>query len=696
MNVSDFAATAHGSERRQRFRHVGLLAGMALALMVGLPVHAQGDAANGNADGAAATRLAPIGSALSLDTITVTSSTASGYAIDVQNAPASVSVVTQEELQQNAYRDVQAALRDVPGVYLNSSPTGKGGSGEISLRGMDSKFTLILVNGIPQRSDQMYYNGYGQGSEFGWLPPVTAIERIEVIRGPMSTLYGSAALGGVINIITKPVADEWSGTVDTGATFQENPDSGNYYQTSLSASGPLVDDVLGLRFSADVFQRKEDDIASGYAGYLRRNANIGLDWVVNDNNQLSVELGFGRQDTHAGAKMSSSRGNDMDLRTERTSQTVRHELEWGERWTTRSYLQHARVDMDSGYQSRYERTTVNTETVLPFSDHLFTLGAQYRLQQIMHDPDRALGAEGLERWDAALYAEHQWFMTQDFTLTWGLRYVYDEFYGGELVPRIYGVYKLTPQLSLKGGVSAGYRTPNLKQGDSFWVEGGCGDHSCRDVGNSELQPESSVTYEAGLYYQSTKGLRTSITLFHTDFDNKIAKQEICESSKTAPTCMYLGEGPFPSVNQYVNVSEARVNGVEFAIDVPVTPTFDVSASYTYTDSERQSGENEGFPLSDQPEHLVTLGLDWQPRPDTSVWLNTRIQSETLEVPGRGDSIDESRPGYGIVDVGANYQFDNGFVIYGGVYNVLDKDITIDEFDRILDGRRYNIGVRYSF
>lgn len=676
------------SGRHRRCRPIGFVVGMALALAIGTAAQAQTQSNNSTLS------LDSAGSSLSLKPITVTSSTASGYAIDPQHAPASVSVVTQEELQGKAYRDVQQALRDIPGVFLNSSPTGKGGTGEIRMRGMGSKYTLLMVDGIPLDASQAYYNGYGQGAKYSWLPPVSAIERIEVIRGPMSTIYGSAALGGVINIITKPVADEWGGTFSAGTTIQENQDSGNIYQSNFRVSGPLIENVLGLRLNAGVHNREEDNFADGYPNYLRRNIGLGLDWAVNDNNELTFEFGFGRQDTNGDPEESG----ETDFRTERTRQTIRHELDWNERWTTTSYIQRAEVTQsDSGNQSAYERITANTETVIPFNNQVLTIGSQYRLQHIDHDAQRALGQETLERWDGALYAEHEWFLTDNFTLTTGLRAVYDEKYSSELVPRIYGVYDITQTLALKGGVSAGYRTPNLKQSDSNWLEGGCGPRNanCRDVGNSNLEPENSTTYEIGLYYQANNGLSSSLTVFHTEFTNKIDKVAICATEPNAPTCFYQGLGGFNQVNQYQNVGEAQVDGVEVALHVPMTHDLSVDVSYTYTDSEITSGEHAGSPLNDQPEHLATIGLDWQASDASEFWLQARYQSETRSTYGRRGPTD-IYPDYAMVDVGASHQLTDQFTIYGGVYNLLDKDIADEEFGRYLDGRRYNIGVRYSF
>ncbi|PQQ39874.1 ligand-gated channel protein, partial [Photorhabdus luminescens] len=137
------------------------------------------------------------------DTIIVT--TAAGFQQKIEDAPASISVVSREQLETKAYRDVTDALKDVPGVVV----TGGASNSDISIRGMSPQYTMILIDGKRVDTRGTRPNSDNSGIEQGWLPPLAAIERIEVVRGPMSSLYGSDAMGGVINVITRKVQKEW-------------------------------------------------------------------------------------------------------------------------------------------------------------------------------------------------------------------------------------------------------------------------------------------------------------------------------------------------------------------------------------------------------------------------------------------------------------------------------------------------------
>lgn len=119
--------------------------------------------------------------------------TAGGYEQNIADAAATISVITKEELENKSYSDVTDVLKNVPGVYVN----GGGSNQSISIRGMGASYTLYLIDGKPMQDNQAFSpNGSGGGNQINFLPPLEAIERIEVVRGPASSLYGSDAMGG--------------------------------------------------------------------------------------------------------------------------------------------------------------------------------------------------------------------------------------------------------------------------------------------------------------------------------------------------------------------------------------------------------------------------------------------------------------------------------------------------------------------
>src|SRR5690606_12674404 len=124
--------------------------------------------------------------------------TAAGFEQNVKDALASITEITREELEKGAFNDLTDALKEVQGVTV----TGAANENDILIRGLPGNYTLILVDGKRQNTRNSRPNG-SSGLEQSFIPPISAIERIEIVRGPMSSLYGSDAMGGVINIITR-------------------------------------------------------------------------------------------------------------------------------------------------------------------------------------------------------------------------------------------------------------------------------------------------------------------------------------------------------------------------------------------------------------------------------------------------------------------------------------------------------------
>lgn len=194
---------------------------------------------------------APAAEATETQSIVVT---ASRLAQKVTDAPASISVVTRKELASRPYLTLLDALRDVEGVDIGETRD-KAGAGSISIRGMGADYTLVLIDGRRQSNvGDIYPNNFG-GSQFSHLPPLDAIDRIEVIRGPMSTLYGSDAIGGVVNIITRKVPARWLGSVSLSATRQSNKIYGDDHTVDAYVAGPLLPGLLGLSVRGAYYDR---------------------------------------------------------------------------------------------------------------------------------------------------------------------------------------------------------------------------------------------------------------------------------------------------------------------------------------------------------------------------------------------------------------------------------------------------------
>jgi len=458
----------------------------------------------------------PLGSALAqsaddtqpviqLDNIVVS---ASGFEQHVEDAPASISVIGRQELEKKAFKDVTDVLADVPGVVV----TGGGSSSDISVRGMAPAYTMILVDGKRQSSRETRPNSDGPGIEQGWLPPMQAIERIEVIRGPMSSLYGSDAMGGVVNIITKKVPDEWTGSIRNEVMVQGDRDSGDRFETNIYVAGPLVEDTLGMQIYGQKARRQEDRITNGFNKQDRTSGTVKFSLTPNKDHDLIAEFSRTLQERTAvpgkSAPRLNNRGQPNDISSTKYDQnkySLTHIGRWGD-VTSNSYVQ--REETDNPTRDMFlKNTEFNSTWNMPLGDHVVTAGIYYKKEKL-HDKGNQFSSDvsRLSRYQWALFAEDEWFITDDFALTTGLRMTRDENYGTHWTPRIYGVWHATDNFSVKGGVSTGFKAPALRQAVADWgqITGGGGVPAII-MGNPNLKPEKSVSKELGLVWDTARG-----------------------------------------------------------------------------------------------------------------------------------------------------------------------------------------------
>ncbi|HMQ74150.1 MAG TPA: TonB-dependent receptor plug domain-containing protein, partial [Rubrivivax sp.] len=203
--------------------------------------------------------------------------TATRHAMLALDAPAAMSVVTREEIAARGADDVLDALRGETGVSLQGRSIG--GRKVISLRGMDSKHTLFLVDGrrIGASDGVVGHSDF----QYDWIA-VEDVDRIEVVRGPLSVLYGSEAMGGVVNVITRQAGERWRGSGRVEGSVADTGRGGDGHRASVAVDGPLA---AGWALRAGAAQARRGAVASPadariseLEGFDKTDGWIGLSW----------------------------------------------------------------------------------------------------------------------------------------------------------------------------------------------------------------------------------------------------------------------------------------------------------------------------------------------------------------------------------------------------------------------------------
>lgn len=635
--------------------------------------------------------------------------TASGFEQTIREAPASITVLTRDQLEQERFGNLAQALESVEGIDVGAAGDKTGGM-NISIRGMPSDYTLVLIDGRRQNAaGNVTPNGFG-GTSTSFMPPIGAIERIEVIRGPMSTLYGSDAMGGVINIITRKVGKRWNGTVSADYTLQEESRFGDVKGAKAYLSGPLVSDVLGLSLRGSTQRRDAANLR-----YDNQNGSVtptmGANPVESRIHNLGARLAFTPSRTHefildADATRQTYDNARGQLGTLGVQGGYGPEQKYNREQFTGSYK--ARLPFgtwDSSYMVNQTETigrtippgtpgavagsartleveskVFDTKLLLPWGSHLTTIGGQH-WDAGMTD---GVAPETFAFTQKALFLEDEWSLRDDLTLTLGARYDDHSIFGGQTSPRGYLVWTATPRWTFKGGISKGYKTPRVEQ-LTPGINGFGGQGTIPLVGSPGLQPETSVTTELGAYFDNGAGWSANVTLFDNEFKDKITSGTgllncSYRPAPNRPGCANFGNWPnVDAFGQSINVDEAVTRGLELASRIKLADGWGASANYTYTESEQKSGANAGRPLSDTPEHALNARLTWDISPLWNSWLRAEYRSERYRDPGTSAATRAAKEtlgdfkGYTILHLGTSYQLTPAIALNAAVYNLLNKD-----------------------
>ena len=615
--------------------------------------------------------------------------TASSVEQNLKDAPASISVITREDLQRKPVQNLKEVLKDVPGVQLTNESDNRQG---VSIRGLGSSYTLILVDGkrVNSRNAVFRHNDF----DLSWIP-AESIERIEVVRGPMSSLYGSDALGGVVNIITRKVGTEWHGTLSADTTVQEHRDRGDSGNGNFFASGPLVDDLLGVKVYGALGKRNKDQASSASGstgqprieGYTSRNANVEFSLTPDKDQDITFGYGMDRQDRDS---------DTLDKnRIERENYSLGHAGRWGVANTELRFYGE-KIENKNAETITSKNNALDGKVVIPLGDYtqFLTFGGEYRNDKL-EDAVNMKNGGSVQANQYALFLEDEWHIFENLTLTGGVRMDDHENYGVNWSPRAYLVYNATDTVTLKGGWASAFKAPTLLLLSPDWLSGSCRG-SCNVVGNKDLKAETSESMEFGLYYAGQRGwledVTASATVFQNDIDDMITVIRTANRSLAPSYPNFAGfDASGNPIFRYYNVNKARIRGLETELGLPVADKLNLRLNYTYNDArDLSNGGNK--PLSELPFHTTNATLDWKPLEDWSFYLSANYKGKSRTVTD-GNA---TPGGYTTWNTGGSYQVNKAVKIRAGVLNLTDKDLNRDDYSYNEDGRRYFAAVDYSF
>ncbi len=614
---------------------------------------------------------------------------ATGFEQNIKDAPATLSVITKEALEKKNHKDIESMTKDIPSLF-GTTPEAANRRG-ISIRGFSPRFTKILVNGMPVPGDNAYKGLRSVGGSYSFIPPASAISRIEVIRGPMSSLYGSDALGGVINIITDEFSNEFGANLGSSYKFARNKNiSGELYNSLYLHSG-LIDDVLSVSVYGKNLNKSEDKIS--YANREQKDRNFGAKLFLkpNENNDLTLELA--RSDVKykrtKGKTLSTGTNSVASERIKGDVINLSHEARL-DNILLQSYLSYGKIKEIA--QQNLTLKTLNFDTKGSYftDNNAFTLGLNAKKEKLDEKATTA-DAANVNRYDYSVYAEDDYRLIKDFILSTGIRYNYDENYGSHVSPRIYGIYNLNDFFALKGGVSTGYATPDIKQRTQDLALPFAGGRGAQ-LGRSSLKPETSVSYEFGGVYNNNEGFETSLTGFYTSFKDMLSYRPICSRGSV---CRHKGKIYPNGIWESINIGKAEIYGVELTNEWQVTNALRLNQSYVYTKSKQKDGPEAGKTLNNYPLHTFKFGANYE----LNRWLNFWSQINYYGRTKNSFNYANDMRAYVIADLGINYNVTKNFSLNLSVYNLFNEFFTTrsGRYDvLIVDGQKIELGFNLKF
>ncbi len=618
----------------------------------------------------------------------------------VLEAPVRTEVVTRQEIEKTHARDLKEALEDVSGLMLK--PNEKTGF-TAWLQGMDANRVLIVIDGEPISPST------GSSVDLTQIGSMD-IERIEIVKGATSALYGSNAMGGVINIITrkpsKPLTYQLS--VDGGSYGDKNL-SGNASDVTtrrLAANLAVRNDTGYLKLNTDLRDRDgyrldpRDFRSEGEAG-SKANINLRMAWTPNTNSEIFIAPRYYREDVSnnlrpvliPGVGYLRKRKNEEATRLSATLGAERRLENSGrlrgwlfqENWqdiTQQDVLNTLQIEQQRTAEINLSRAELQWDS--PRGEyHVFTSGLVFKkstLNQYVDTPNqlRRIEVNSKTQETVEAYFQDDIFISEQWEIVPGIRIQDDNRFGFYAAPKINAMF--TPEwisgvtTNIRMGIGRGYRAPDLKE--QYYVF----DHSQLGymiLGSIDVDPESSDSYQLGIEFARPGDFRADVTLFRNNIKNLIDTR--INPDESSPDLI---------IYEYENFARALTQGIEFSGN-RYWSVFDLKGSYTFLDSENRI---TGKTLTGRPRHMIKVGADYEHKPwGATVTLRGVYQSK--EFFNTDNSLQS--PAWTTWDLKLTQTMTSGIKIFAGIDNLTDehRNPEIPHDQRPQSGRYLYLGLR---
>lgn len=609
----------------------------------------------------------PPSNAVRLEPIVVTASRSEKSMSDV---PASMSIVTKEDIENSNVRIVPDALKNLEGVYAYD-PSGVGATGTVNMRGFYggmSSHQLVLIDGVPQSK--------GKDKLVDWdLIPVDNIERIELLRGPASSLYGDNAMSGVINIITKKPSD----APHAGASFSYGTYDTQNYDAYLSGTSSRMGYYLGL----------SSELTKGFREHgTYRNIQVygKLNYPVNDGHDLKLSFDYSGKTQGAFPWSLSEAQIQQDRRQARpgtendSSGTNKFNLDLTHHWAlgASSYLEttfyYLHEDMSSFYTSGARQNTtreqienentyglpVRLKTVSEIlgMNHSFVIGVDLETDDFGYSeynaPFQNRGAlssnYGVSRNRIGPYMQDEIRIMDALKVIAGLRYDWVRFdfddkraesnsknkTMSKVTPTCGAVFTYQEGCDLYGSFGRAFRTPTIGQMFTY------GSSS-----NTDLLPEEATNYEIGARHRFNDRLKAAAGVYWMNIDNEIWYDN--------------------TTRKYQNYGRTSHDGVETSVDLKVTDNVAAFGNYTYVKAMNENGDFKDKFLTNVPINKGSIGVNIYTDFGFKAYMASTWIGKAFIDPANVDVLGH----YNTLDMKISYKY-RWLEASFSIYNMLDK------------------------